>query len=84
MISSLIMGYWCSKRNAKEPLYLSTVLVGGGGLLYAYAEAFGKNGIFIVLGGRILFGLGAGILLGLTSVKQAYVSQVLNLQYPLC
>ena len=60
MISSLIMGYWSEKRNAKEPLFVSTVLVACGGVLYAYAEAFGKNGTWIVLGGRILFGLSAG------------------------
>lgn len=60
MISSLIMGYWSEKRNAKEPLFVSTILVACGGVLYAYAEAFEENGIWIVLGGRILFGLSAG------------------------
>ena len=60
MVASLIMGYWCEKRNAKEPIFLSIILLAAGSLLYSYAETFGKNGIWVILGGRVLLGLNAG------------------------
>lgn len=60
MAASIIMGYWCEKRNGKEPIYLSIILLAGGSLLYSYADAFGEKGIWCVLGGRLLLGLNAG------------------------
>lgn len=60
LVCSVIFGYWCDKRPSIEPLLLSIVLLAVGSGLYAYAEAFGTVGIWIVLGARILLGCSAG------------------------
>jgi len=54
------MGYWCEKRNAKEPIFLSIILLAAGSALYSYAEAFESKGIWVVFGGRLLLGLNGG------------------------
>lgn len=61
MVASLVMGYWCQKRRAIEPIVASIIFLAAGSALYSYAEAFGKKGIWVVLGGRIILGLSAGI-----------------------
>lgn len=61
MIASVLMGYWSEKRNAKEPMHMSILLLALGSGLYSYAEAFGRNGVWILLLARVLLGLSAGV-----------------------
>lgn len=60
MVSSVIFGYWCDRRRGIEPLVLSCVLLALGSGLYAYAQPFGADGIWVVFGARLMLGLSAG------------------------
>ncbi|XP_066920720.1 major facilitator superfamily domain-containing protein 8-like isoform X1 [Clytia hemisphaerica] len=76
MVSGIFMGYWCEKRNAKEPIFVSIILLAAGSLLYSYAETFGKKGIWVVLGGRVLLGTSAGVV----AVSRAVGAQLSTLE----
>ena len=44
-----------------EPLIVSTVSLIVGSILYSYAQAFGDNGLYVVLIARIMQGMSSGI-----------------------
>lgn len=60
MVSSFTMGYWSEKRRPIEPILIGIVCLGVGSGLYSYAGAFGTNGLWVVLGARVILGFGAG------------------------
>ena len=61
LLASIVFGYWSDKRRAMEPLIVSIVLLIVGSILYCYAEAFGDNGLYVVLIARIMQGMSSGI-----------------------
>lgn len=69
MVSSVIFGYWCDRRRGIEPLVLSCVLLALGSGLYAYAQPFGADGIWVVFGARLMLGLSAGNVLFFSSLN---------------
>ena len=60
LAASIFFGYWADRRKSIEPMMLSVLLLIIGNILYGYSEAFGKNGIYVVCGARVLLGLSAG------------------------
>ena len=61
LLTSPLIGVWSSYRPMKEPLIITLIVSTCGNLLYSYAEAFEDNGKWILMLGRFIIGLGAGI-----------------------
>ena len=59
-ISAFGFGYWTEKRPSIEPMTFSLVFLFIGSVLYSYAQAFGKKGIYVVLVARLILGISAG------------------------
>ena len=60
MVSAIGFGYWINRRPSIEPLLLSIALQILGNILYAYAETFPTNRIYVVLFARSISGIDGG------------------------
>ena len=61
LLTSPLIGVWSNYRPIKEPLIITLIVSTSGSLLYSYAEAFESDGKWILMLGRFIMGLGAGI-----------------------
>ena len=60
LLASIVFGYWSDKRRAMESLIVSIVLLIVGSILYCCAQAFGDNGLYVVLIARTMQGMSSG------------------------
>ena len=60
LVASIIFGIWSDRRRSIEPMLLSLILLVIGSVIYAYAQAFGTNGIYAVMAARLIQGLSSG------------------------
>lgn len=61
IVVDFVMGYWTNKRGSMEPLLVSLLIFGFGNFLYGYAEAFGENGVTVIIISRGIIGLSTGV-----------------------
>lgn len=69
-----IFRYWSIKRNAKEPLILSSILFIIGNLMYGLAEGIKGPGVVLVLVSRVISGVSAGSL-GVSRLEVSRLSE---------
>ena len=62
MVGSFALGLWVHRFPAIQPLLFSMFLLAMGSLLYGYGEAFGTDGLNMILAARLILGLSAGTL----------------------